>query len=69
MNVLFGYQDFLEVVKNSVNPCVEGATDAQRNSHKKKKTKDLRRLVIAHPQRKLGKFWRKVMQELIKQRW
>lgn len=26
----------------------------------------LRRLVIAHPQRKLGKLWRKVMQELIR---
>lgn len=34
MNVVFGYQDFLEVIKNCVNPLVEGAMAAQRRLEK-----------------------------------
>lgn len=34
MKVLFGYQDVLKVIKNDVNPLVEGATDAQQASYK-----------------------------------
>ena len=45
---MFGYQDVLEVVKNVVNPLVEGATDAQRETHKEKKKKDFKALFLIH---------------------
>lgn len=48
INVLFGYQYVFEVIKDSVNPLVEGATDAQRNTNNEEKTKDLKTLYLIH---------------------
>lgn len=48
MNVLFGYQDVLEVIKNEVTTLVEGGTNAQQSKHKEKKTKDFKALFFIH---------------------
>lgn len=48
MKVLFGNQDVLEVIKNGVNPFVEGATTAQRTVHKEEKMKDFKALYLIH---------------------
>lgn len=48
MNVMFGYQDVLEVIQNDVNPLIKAATDAQRTAHKKEKTKDFKALYLIH---------------------
>lgn len=47
MKVLFDYQDILEVVKNCVNPLVEGVTDAQRATHKEEKKKYFNALFLS----------------------
>lgn len=48
IKVLFGYQDFLEVIKNGVSPLIVGATDAQRATHKKEKKKNFKALFLIH---------------------
>lgn len=70
--------------KNDVNPFVEDATVAQKIVHKEEKMKDFKILYLIHQyvnvdnfenvddctsSRKLKKFWRKVMHDLIRQRW
>ena len=37
MNVLFGYQDVFEVIKNGVTPLFQNATEAQQATHKEEK--------------------------------
>ena len=48
MKVLFGYQDVLEVIKNEVNPLVEGTIVAQQVMHKEDKKKDFNTLFLIH---------------------
>lgn len=81
MNVLFAYQDVFEVIKNDINPFVEGATSAQRTAHEEEKMKDFKALYPIHycvyaakfdkvsyctTSKGAWKIWRKVMQEMIK---
>lgn len=47
-NVLFDYQDVLEVIKNGVATLVEGATDPHRSKHKEEETKDFKALFFIH---------------------
>lgn len=71
MKMLLGCLDVLEVIKNEMNPLVEGTTDAQRATHKEGKKKDfnalflsinvwmvttLKKLVIVNRQSKCGKY-------------
>lgn len=48
MKVLFDYRDVLEVIKNRVNPLIEGATDTQRATYKEYKKKDFKALFLIH---------------------
>lgn len=44
----WSYQDVLEVIKNMVNPLVQGATNAQQAMHKEEKKKDFKVLFFIH---------------------
>lgn len=48
MIVLFCYQDVLEVIKNDVNPLVEGAIVEQKTAHKEEKMKYFKVLYHIH---------------------
>lgn len=46
--VLFDYQDVYDVIKNGMNPLVEGDTLEQRVSNKEEKKKDYKTLFLIH---------------------
>lgn len=48
MNMLFYYQDVLELIKNEVTPLVEGTTDTQQSKHKEDKMRDFKVLFFIH---------------------
>src|SRR4051812_33086473 len=48
MNVLFGYEDVLEVIENEVNPLAAYATGAQKAARMEEKKKDYKALLFIH---------------------
>lgn len=48
MEVIFGFEDVYDLVKNYIPEEVEGAMDAQTAAHKDQKKKDCKALFLIH---------------------
>lgn len=48
MKVLFGFQEVIDVIENGFQPLVQGASDAQKATHKEMKKQDSKAMFILH---------------------